>query len=81
MANVFSTSRNIDIRFDLKGSKIGRQVIKDDNENTQMFLNGDMALKDLDFEKFGEKIHIGKKNTKSRMRMIPTNNLLFGIFI
>ena len=61
MANVFSTSRNIDIRFDLKGSKIGRQVIKDDNENTQMFLNGDMALKDLDFEKFGEKIHIGNR--------------------
>ena len=61
MANVFSTSRNIDIRFDLKGSKIGRQVIKDNDKNSQMFLNGDMALKDLDFDKFGEKVNIGNK--------------------
>ena len=64
MANVFATTNNIDIRFDLKGSRIGRTVIKDKKKETQLFQlfqNGDMALKDLDFDKFGEKVYVGDK--------------------
>ena len=59
MANVFVTTRNIDVRFDLKGSRIGRQVINDKNPNK--LYNGDMALKDLDFERYGEKVYVGNK--------------------
>ena len=31
---IISTSKNIDVRFDLKGSKIGRRVIKKKNESS-----------------------------------------------
>ena len=59
MANVFSTSKNIDVRFDLKGSKIGRRVIKRKHESSDNLQIGDMALKDLDFEEIGEKVNVG----------------------
>ena len=61
MTNVFATTHNIDIRFDLKGSRIGRSVLKGKAIDKEIFRNGDMALKDLDFEKFDEKVNIGKK--------------------
>ena len=61
MTNVFATSHNIDIRFDLKGSTIGRRVLTGKVKDKEIFKNGDMALKDLDFEKFDEKINVGKK--------------------
>ena len=61
MTNVFATTHNIDIRFDLKGSRIGRSVLKGKVKDKEIFRNGDMALKDLDFEKFDEKVNVGKK--------------------
>ena len=61
MTNVFSTTHNIDIRFDLKGSKIGRKVLTGTLKDKQFFRNGDMALKDLDFDEFGEKVNVGEK--------------------
>ena len=61
MTNVFATKHNIDIRFDLKGSTIGRSVLTGKAKDKEIFRNGDMALKDLDFEKFDEKINVGKK--------------------
>jgi 1-phosphatidylinositol-4-phosphate 5-kinase len=45
MANVFKTSREINLRYDLKGSTQGRQTKKDPNE----IIDSAVALKDLDF--------------------------------
>ena len=61
MINVFATSNHVDKRYDLKGSKIGRKVLKDTSEDKIILAQGDMALKDLDFENKKEKIYIGKK--------------------
>ena len=61
MMNVFATSNHIDKRYDLKGSKINRKVLKGTLEDQKILDQGDMALKDLDFENKKEKIYIGKK--------------------
>jgi 1-phosphatidylinositol-4-phosphate 5-kinase len=61
MSNVFATDHHIDLRFDLKGSKIGRKVLRGTTDDTKVFSNGDMALKDLDFNKSKERVHIGQK--------------------
>ena len=47
MANVFNTSRDIHIRYDLKGSKHGRMTRK----NPTDVVEPGVALKDLDFDK------------------------------
>ena len=46
MANVFNTSRQIHARYDLKGSKAGRQLRK----NATDVIEPSIALKDLDFD-------------------------------
>ena len=61
MINVFSTSKYIHRRYDLKGSKIGRRVLTGKRDR-EILDKGDLALKDLDFEKRKEKIYIGDKN-------------------
>jgi 1-phosphatidylinositol-4-phosphate 5-kinase len=61
MMNVFATANHIDKRYDLKGSKIGRQVLKGTIEDKKILNQGDLALKDLDFENRKEKVFIGKK--------------------
>lgn len=63
MTNVFATTHSIDIRFDLKGSKIGRKVLKGKiiDIKQEISKNGDRALKDLDFDRFGEKVYVGEK--------------------
>ena len=61
MINVFATSNHIDKRYDLKGSKIGRKVLKGTEEDAKIISSGDMALKDLDFEHKKEKVLVGKK--------------------
>ena len=61
MINVFATSKYIHIRYDLKGSKIGRRVLTGKGDK-EILARGDLALKDLDFEKRKEKIDIGEKN-------------------
>ena len=60
MINVFATSKHIHIRYDLKGSKIGRRVLTGKNDK-EILARGDLALKDLDLEKRKEKIYIGEK--------------------
>ena len=63
--NVFSTKKKIHLRFDIKGSKLGREVLKAkekmglDYENVLGKYN--YALKDLDFEFFKKEIHIDAK--------------------
>ena len=61
MSNVFATDNHIDLRFDLKGSIIGRKVLTGTIDDSKVFLSGDMALKDLDFNKLNERIDIGSK--------------------
>ena len=61
MINVFATSKHIHIRYDLKGSKIGRRVLTG-KRDAEIMAKGDLALKDLDLEKRKEKMYIGEKN-------------------
>ena len=64
MANVFATTNHIDLRFDLKGSSIGRKVLTGTIDDSKIFANGDMALKDLDFNKLNERVNISSKREK-----------------
>jgi 1-phosphatidylinositol-4-phosphate 5-kinase len=43
MSNVFATAYRIDLRFDLKGSTIGRKVLKGTVDDSKVFSRGDMA--------------------------------------
>ena len=61
MNNVFATDHHIDLRFDLKGSTIGRKVLTGTINDSKIFMNGDMALKDQDFNKLNERVNIGTK--------------------
>lgn len=54
MANVFNTNREIDVRYDLKGSTHGRVTRKDPNSQ----VNPKEALKDLDWLKDGRVISL-----------------------
>ena len=62
MMNVFSTKKKIHLRFDLKGSKLGREVLKQKEKNGLNYNNVlgkyNYALKDLDFDFFKKEIHI-----------------------
>ena len=49
MANVFKTSRDINLRYDLKGSSQGRRTKK----NKDDYVYSTVALKDLDFKDNG----------------------------
>jgi 1-phosphatidylinositol-4-phosphate 5-kinase len=65
MMNVFKTSRYIHIRFDLKGSKIGRKVLSNNKKkNEDILKQGDLALKDLDLEEKNIKTYIGKNKSE-----------------
>ena len=48
MQNIFSTDKEIHLRYDLKGSTIGRQVLG--NHKIENFGKDSFALKDLDLE-------------------------------
>ena len=62
MMNVFSTKKKIHLRFDLKGSKLGREVLKPKDKVGLNYNNVlgkyNYALKDLDFDYFKKEIHI-----------------------
>ena len=62
MMNVFSTKKKIHLRFDLKGSKLGREVLKQKEKNGLNYNNVlgkyNYALKDLDFDFFKKEIHV-----------------------
>ena len=54
MANVFNTSREINVRFDLKGSTQGRKTKKTPDE----YVDSAVALKDLDLLEQELKINV-----------------------
>ena len=60
--NVFSTKKKIHLRFDLKGSKLGREVLKQKEKKGLNYNNVlgkyNYALKDLDFDFLKKEIHI-----------------------
>ena len=60
MLNVFATSKHIHIRYDLKGSIIGRQVLTGKRDR-EILAKGDLSLKDLDLEKRKEQMYVGEK--------------------
>ena len=61
MLNVFATSKHIHIRYDLKGSRIGRSVLTGKRDK-EIMSKGGLALKDLDLEKRKEKMYVGEKS-------------------
>ena len=61
MLNVFATSKHIHIRYDLKGSRIGRRVLTGKRDQ-EIMAKGDLSLKDLDLEKRKEKMYVGEKS-------------------
>ena len=61
MLNVFATSKHIHIRYDLKGSKIGRKVLTGKRDH-EIMAKGDLSLKDLDLEKRKERVYVGEKS-------------------
>ena len=80
MMNVFSTSKQIHIRFDLKGSSLGREVIinKEKKEKTFEEILGkyNYALKDLDFDYFKKHIYISDKIYNDLIEQINADSLL-----
>jgi hypothetical protein len=64
MANVFNTTRTIDVRYDLKGSKLGRKTRKRETDE----IDPSIALKDLDFDHDGIKIDIDDDLKKAMMK-------------
>ena len=62
MMNVFSTSKQIHLRFDLKGSTLGREVLPQKEKNKysydEILGKYSFSLKDLDFDYFKKNIYI-----------------------
>jgi 1-phosphatidylinositol-4-phosphate 5-kinase len=59
MNNIFSTNKEIHLRYDLKGSVIGRQVLSETKSNIKNKIA--YALKDLDLERNKQYFFVGVK--------------------
>ena len=57
MQNIFSTDREVHLRYDLKGSTIGRKVLG--SQNLDVLGKEAFALKDLDLEFDKRTFHTG----------------------
>ncbi len=69
MMNIFRTPKDIHLRFDLKGSTIGRQVLKNDAKEKdikELYGKYSYAFKDLDLERFN-KLFFFSKTQKSNI--------------
>ena len=80
MMNVFSTKKKIHLRFDLKGSKLGREVLKQKEKN-KLDYEGilgkyNYALKDLDFDFFKKEIHIDSEIRDKIIEQLKIDSLL-----
>lgn len=72
MNNVFYTDRKIDLRYDLKGSTLGRLTITNSHEP----IDPTIALKDNDFTKRKEKFKVGGE-MKSRLMEVIRKDVQF----
>lgn len=71
MDNIFSTKKEIHLRYDLKGSKVGRQVLND-----VYFKKGEKyqyALKDIDFENNTKNIFLNETIKKRILNQIRSD--------
>ena len=73
MANVFSTTRDIDVRYDLKGSTFGRITRKDLNKE----INPKEALKDLDWLRDGPPIKLREEQRKLILQQLWEDTKFF----
>ena len=64
MANVFNTTRQINVRYDLKGSKLGRKTRKRETD----VIDPSVALKDLDFDNDKIKIDLDDDMKEALMK-------------
>ena len=74
MMNIFCTDRQIHKRYDLKGSKRGRQVYKTPLE--EKIKSGDYALKDKDLDIAGQKANVGNKRDVFMQQLTKDANFL-----
>jgi len=73
MANVFNTSRMISVRYDLKGSKHGRNTRRKPDEKVDPAI----ALKDCDFDHDGIKIDLPENVKEALLKQIQIDVSLF----
>lgn len=73
MANVFNTSRQIHVRYDLKGSKLGRQTKKKPTD----IIEPSVALKDLDFDNDKIKIDVEEDMKAALIKQMMIDKDLF----
>ena len=74
MANVFKTSKEIHLRFDLKGSKQGRRTRKSATD----YIDSAVALKDLDFlEQPNLRLRASEDVKKALLQQIEDDVALF----
>lgn len=73
MANVFNTTLPIEVRYDLKGSKQGRQTKKKKDD----IVEPEVALKDLDFENDGVKISVDPEVRDALIKQIELDVKVF----
>ena len=80
MMNVFNTSKQIHLRFDLKGSTLGREVLPKKDKNKQNYdeILGkySFALKDLDFDYFKKNIFIYDNICNEILEQLNVDSLL-----
>ena len=80
MMNVFSTSKQIHVRFDLKGSTLAREVISKEEKLNKDFEDilgkYSFALKDLDFDYFKKNIYINESIYNDLIEQLNADSLV-----
>ena len=75
MANVFNTTRELHVRYDLKGSKQGRFTKKKIDD----VVDSSVALKDLDFDRGNVKIDVEPEMKEALIKQIELDVQLFKV--
>ena len=80
MMNVFCTNKQIHVRFDLKGSTLGREVISKKDKYNKTFddILGKytFSLKDLDFDYFKKNIYLREDICNEILEQLNADSLL-----
>lgn len=78
MMNIFATTNEIHLRFDIKGSKIGRQVLKNDspiNNINELYGKYSYAFKDLDLERFNKLFYFKKSYRNTILNQLQQDSI------